>query len=86
MNIRFDGNMTVLRLIKTVCCARMGLLSILLVVSVPCFISKQMFYFYPGYVGQQSPVVLPYSMPLQNNINTFTSQSMGNRSTTLLLL
>ena len=83
-----------MRLIKTCCCVRMGLLSILLVVSVPCIISNQMFYFYPGYVGQtwgspfiqQSPVVLPYSMPLQTNVQTFTSQSMGNRSTTLLLL
>ena len=67
----------------------MGLLSILLVVSVPCILSDQMFYFYPGYVGQagrspfipQGPVVLPYSTPLQTNINSLAPQSMGNRWT-----
>ena len=85
-----------LKMINTGCCVRMGLLSILLAVFVPCLLSNQMFYFYPGYVGQagrspfipQGPLVQPYSLPLQTNINlnTFSPQSMGNRSTILLRL
>ena len=72
----------------------MGLLSVLVAVSVPCILSNQMFYFYPGYVGQpgkspflpQGPVVLPYSVPLQTNIQTIPAESMGNRSTIIITI
>ena len=72
----------------------MGLLSLLVVVSVPSILSNQMFYFYPGYVGQpgrspflpKGPVVNPYSLPLQTDINTFSPQSMGNRSTIIIII
>lgn len=62
----------------------MGLFAILLVVTVPCIISNQIFYFYP----QPAQVVpLPYSLPLQPSVNTFntiTPESMGNRSDTCI--
>ena len=64
----------------------MGLFAILLVVTVPCIISNQIFYFYPQ-PAQVFP--LPYSLPLQPSVTTFntiTPESMGNRSDTCVIM
>ena len=66
----------------------MGLFAILLAVTVPCIISNQILYFYPPLQTAQSPLVLPYSLPLQNNVkalNTVTPESMGNRYNILII-